>query len=396
MATKKTATKAPKAEATEKAPKAVKTVKAAPAKAEPKSPKAEPKSAKAEPTSAKAAKTPAKAPAKAEAKAEPKPKAPAKAPKAEPKAEPKAAAKKAAKPATAEAAVAAPLIPGALEAPAEKPAKAAPKKAAAPAKAEPAAPPSLTPHAATVLAAIGAGQAVELIFLDDAANPPRTFEPRRLIFDVFTRAWFAWGWDRRYNAERHHRLDHLKEVNPVEGPGRAAQGPFKDGTPANQIGGWLGGEPIAVKAMLMKQWIFAVKQAPAPFPEFRIEDAAEGKATVTFTATDLRAISRWCMQFGDGIQVLEPQRLVDRIKQVGVAWGGKPVAAAPPPPPAPKAAPAPPARPEREHRREEHRRDESRRDEPKREHRDRDRDREAPKEEPKGKPGKVEIRVERL
>lgn len=377
MATKKPAPKAMKAEKPEKAPKAEKpvkvekSVKAAPAKAPAKAVKVP---AKAEPKAAK--KTPAKA---------------------EPKAGPAASAKKAPKPAKAEA-VAAPLIPEALEAPAGKPdPKAAPKgRKAAAAEPAPAEPPTFTPHAATVLAAIGAGQAVELIFLDEAANPPRTFEPRRLIFDVFTRAWFAWGWDRRYNAERHHRLDQLKEVNPVDGPGRAAQGPYKDGTPANQIGGWLGGEPIAVKASLMKQWIFAVKQAPAPFPDFHLEDAPDGKATVTFTATDLRAIARWCMQFGDGIQVLEPQRLVDRFKQVGVAWGGKPVAAAPAPAPKPL-PPPPPPRPEREHRREEsreHRRDEHRRDEPRREHRDRDR--EAPKEEPKGKPGKVEVRVERL
>lgn len=389
MATKKTAPKATKAETTEKAPKAVKSVKPAPAKAE-----------------AKPAKTPAKA-VKAPAKAEPKAakKAPAK---AEPKAEPKSAAKKAAKPSKAEV-VATPLIPEAVAAAEPKAeAKAEPKaagkgrKAAGPETAAapvvPAEPPTLTAHAATVLAAIGAGQAVELIFLDDAANPPRTFEPRRLIFDVFTRAWFAWGWDRRYNAERHHRLDQLKEVNPVDGPGRAAQGPFKDGTPANQIGGWLGGEPIPVKAVLMKQWIFAVKQAPAPFPEFHLEDAADGKATVSFTATDLRAIARWCMQFGDGIQVLEPQRLVDRIKQVGVAWGGKPVAAAPAPAPKPLPTP-PPARAEREHRREDHRREEHRRDEPRRdEHRreHRDREREAPKDEAKGKGGKTEVRVERL
>ena len=31
------------------------------------------------------------------------------------------------------------------------------------------------------------------------------------------------------------------------------------------------------------------------------------------------------MQFGDGIQIQEPQRLLDRIKQVGLAWAGKPV-----------------------------------------------------------------------
>ncbi|MFN8012838.1 MAG: WYL domain-containing protein [Holophagaceae bacterium] len=411
MATKKTAPTASKAEKPGKAPKAetpVKTAKAAPAKASktPAKTAAKPEPKTVQPPAKPEAKAGKKATAKAEPKPEPKPAA-----KVDAKPEPRAAAKKAAKPAPAEA-VAAPLIPEVVEAPAPKvEARPAPKAKKAAALEVSTEPPSFTAHAATVLAAIGAGQAVELIFLDEVANPPRTFEPRRLIFDVFTRAWFAWGWDRRYNAERHHRLDLLKEINPVEGPGRAAQGPYQDGTPANQIGGWLGGEPIPVKATLMKQWIFAVKQAPAPFPDFHLEDAPDGKATVTFTATDLRAIARWCMQFGDGIQVLEPQRLVDRIKQVGVAWGGKPVAAAPPP--APKPLP-PPARPERdhrreeprehrreehrreEHRREEHRRDEPRRDEPRREHRDRDREREAPKDEAKGKPGKTEIRVERL
>ena len=90
--------------------------------------------------------------------------------------------------------------PEAIEAPAKK----APVKKAAKAEAA-----SLTPHAATILAAIDEGRAVEFIFEDAEANAPRTFEPRQLIFDTLSKAWFAWGWDRRYNAERFHRLDLL-------------------------------------------------------------------------------------------------------------------------------------------------------------------------------------------
>lgn len=245
------------------------------------------------------------------------------------------------------------------------------KKAGAPPPDEVAAPVSMAPAAAAsksiakgpgldsaqvviALQALREGKAIELIFKDSDGNPPRTFEPRQLLFDTLTQAWYVWGWDRRYNAERHHRLDQLAEINLVDGPGRSAQGPYKEGTPANLIGGWLGGEPIAVKATLQKQWIFAVKQAPPAFPEFKIEDAEDGKATVSFVATDLRAIARWCLQFGEGIQVLEPQRLVDRVKQVGVAWAGKPVAAAPAPKPLPPPAPRPEYKPEHkpEHRRE--------------------------------------------
>lgn len=250
---------------------------------------------------------------------------------------------------------------------------------------------TLIPEATQVLQAIQNGRAIELIFKDADANPPRTFEPRHLLFDALSQAWFVWGWDRRYNAERHHRLDLISEVNLVEGPGRAAQGPFKEGTPANLIGGWLGGDPIAVKVILLKQWIFAVKQAPPAFPEFRIEDQEEGKALVSFVGTDLRAIARWVLQFGDGAQVLEPQRLIDRVKQVGIVWGGKPVAAAP--------APAP--RPEREHREARHARPEPResrpeaRPEPRPERRPEPR-REEKREESKPKGAKVEVRFERL
>ena len=253
------------------------------------------------------------------------------------------------------------------------------------------APVPLTPQVQAILSAVQDGRAVEFIFADADSNPPRTFEPRQLIFDVFTKAWFAWGWDRRYNAERHHRVDLLAEVNAVDGVGRAAQGPYKDGTPANQIGGWLGGEPIPVKAVLLKQWIYAVKQAPALFPDFKLEDLEEGKAQVSFVGTDLRAIARWCMQFGDGIQVLEPQRLIDRIKQVGVTWAGKPVQAAPPPP-QPKPAPKPTPEPRAEHpRKAEHPRHESREHH---EHREPREPRES--ETPKPKSGKIEIRIDRL
>ena len=257
------------------------------------------------------------------------------------------------------------------------------------------APSALPALVSKVLAAIQENRAVEFVFADADANPPRTFEPRQLIFDVFSKAWFAWGWDRRYNAERHHRVDLLAEVNAVEGVGRAAQGPYKEGTPSNQIGGWLGGEPIAVKALLLKQWIFAVKQAPAPFPEFVIQDAEDGKASVSFTGTDLRAIARWCMQFGDGIQVLEPQRLADRIKQVGMNWAGKPKQeAAPVRPPVPAPAPRPEPRPERSEPRHEAKHE----GRPERRHarpeptRDTTRDAETKP----SKPGRIEIRFDRL
>ncbi len=262
--------------------------------------------------------------------------------------------------------------------------EAAPKKSPTKKAAKPE-PASLTPHAAAILSAISEGRAVEFIFEDADANAPRTFEPRQLVYDALAQAWFAWGWDRRYNAERFHNLSLLKEINAVEGVGRSAQGPYAEGTPGNQIGGWLGGDAIAVKVLLHKQWVFAVKQAPPAFPAFHIEEKEEGKALVSFTATDLRAIARWVMQFGDGITVQEPARLLDRVRQTATAWGAKL--------PAPKAAPAPPPppAPRPEPRHESHRdsrhHDEPRRREPREHHEDRDR---APKD------SKIEIRVERL
>lgn len=282
--------------------------------------------------------------------------------------------------------------------PAKPAAKPAPRVAAPLASA-------LPPLAEALLKALQEGRAVELIFQDADANPPRTFEPRQLTFDTLAQAWFVWGWDRRYNAERHHRVEALAEVNAVEGVGRAAQGPFPEGTPSNQIGGWRGGEAIPVKAILLKQWIFAVKQAPPAFPDFTLADLEDGKAQVSFVGTDLRAIARWCMQFGDGLQVLEPQRLIDRIKQVGILWGGKPAPVAPPPPaPSPRPEPKPEprrseakAKPEPRREREEPRREDSRREDSKREDsRREDSRREEPRREEARKPGRVEVRIERL
>ncbi len=258
--------------------------------------------------------------------------------------------------------------------------------------------PAVPPFAETILAALREGRALEFIFADSEANAPRTFEPRQLIFDALSQAWFVWGWDRRYNAERFHRLDLLAEVNPVEGVGRAAQGPYAEGTPANQIGGWLGGEPIPVKALLMKQWVFAVKQAPPAFPHFQMEEQGDGQALVTFTATDLRAIARWVLQFGDGIQVQEPARLQDRIKQVAAVWMGRDRQSTPAPrAEAPrhearheaKAEPRAEHRPARPEPAPEPRRHEGR---PAREPR-----REQEEDAPKGKAGKLEIiRFDRL
>ncbi|HJV89329.1 MAG TPA: WYL domain-containing protein [Holophagaceae bacterium] len=325
---------------------------------------------------AKAEAEPVKAPAK---------KAAAKAPKAEAAAEP---AKKAPK-------KAAPKEP-VVEAPAVvEPAVEAKPKAVKAKKAEVVAAtgdPLAFPFPA-LLAAIRENRPVELIFKDQDANAPRTFEPRQLTYDALSQAWYVFGWDRRYNAERHHRLDLFAEVNDVEGVGRAAQGPYAEGTPGNQIGGWLGGEPIAVKALLHKQWVFAVKQAPPAFPGFLMKEQEDGKALVTFTATDLRAIARWAMQFGDGITVQEPQRLVDRLRQVASAWAGKELAKAAPAAPAPRQE----ARPEREERpRREERSDREERprreDRPRREEHHEERHR---KDESRGS-SKVEIRIERL
>lgn len=181
----------------------------------------------------------------------------------------------------------------------------------------------LTSNVQTILLAIKENKAVELRFADMESNPPRTFEPRQLIFDTFAKNWYVWGWDRRYNTERHHLIALIDNVNIINGIGRSTQGPYRDDAPANFIGGWLGGEAMYVKLVILKQWIFAVRQAPLPFPEFKIEELEEGKAQVTFTATDLRSVARWIMQFGDGVQIIEPQRLIDRIKQVGLAWSGK-------------------------------------------------------------------------
>jgi predicted DNA-binding transcriptional regulator YafY len=262
--------------------------------------------------------------------------------------------------------------------------------------------PELTPLAQAILTAICEGRAVEFIFADGDANAPRTFEPRHLTFDALSQAWYVWGWDRRYNAERHHRVDLLAEVNAVEGVGRAAQGPYAEGTLANQIGGWLGGEPIAVKATLMKQWVFAVKQAPPAFPNFKIEDQGDGQALISFTATDLRAIARWAMQFGDGVQVLEPARLVDRIKQVGAVWAGRdrlPAAAAPPPKASPRSETAEPHRSESRHHRDRESKPEREARTPRESEREPRPPRESEREDApqKSKPGKVEvIRFDRL
>jgi hypothetical protein len=170
-----------------------------------------------------------------------------------------------------------------------------------------------------------------------------------------------------------------------------------------------------VKAVLLKQWIFAVRQAPAPFPDFKMEDLEEGKAQVTFTGTDLRAISRWAMQFGEGIQVLEPQRLQDRIKQVGIAWGGKAASERPAPAAAPQASPRPQQNPRRQDRQDRperaERQDHGHKPEHRAEHRILDASDPTPAErrprieapryredapKPAAKPGKIEIRFDRL
>lgn len=183
---------------------------------------------------------------------------------------------------------------------------------------------SIPPLVAIILKAIQENKAIELYFKEPEVNPSRMFEPRQIMFDTFAKDWYIWGWDRRYNTERHHLISLISRINLIDGIGRIAQGcNCLDNVQANSIGGWFAGETIHIKVILLKQWVFAVRQAPIPFPEFKIEDLEDGKAQITFIATDLKIVARWVMQFGDGIQIIEPQRLADRIRQVGLTWSNK-------------------------------------------------------------------------
>jgi len=99
--------------------------------------------------------------------------------------------------------------------------------------------PALTPLAQTILTAICEGRAVEFIFADADANARAPSSPAthlRCPQPSLVRV----GLGSPLQRERHHRVDLLAEVNAVDGVGRAAQGPYAEGTPANQIGGWLG------------------------------------------------------------------------------------------------------------------------------------------------------------
>ena len=72
-----------------------------------------------------------------------------------------------------------------------------------------------TTQVQAILLAIKENRAVELFFIDSESNPPRVFEPRQLIFDAFAKDWYIWGWDRRYNTERHHLLALIDNINVI-------------------------------------------------------------------------------------------------------------------------------------------------------------------------------------
>ena len=50
---------------------------------------------------------------------------------------------------------------------------------------------TLPPLVEAILLAIQEGRAVEFLFADADANAPRTFEPRHLLFDALSQAWYV-------------------------------------------------------------------------------------------------------------------------------------------------------------------------------------------------------------
>ena len=169
-----------------------------------------------------------------------------------------------------------------------------------------------------ILRALEGGKELEVDYQSVQSKKPisHTVLPYALTHDLFSGGAFLLAWDAKRKAPIHLRLGRIHHAKVLA---RAITTPDLqqlDRAAAHQIGGWTSAdEPFVVKARIEgAAWVQALKEAPPALPAFETFIAKDGaSAEIRFKASHAAGASRWLLQFGEALEVLEPAFLRKEI-----------------------------------------------------------------------------------
>ena len=171
-----------------------------------------------------------------------------------------------------------------------------------------------------ILQALEGPREMEIEYLSAGAKEPRLHlaVPYALTHDLYSGGAFLLVWEPKRGKPLHLRLSRITRAKALARPGVIPCPEVLAQAAKYQIGGWTSdAEPFKVQARISgAHWVQAFKEAPPALPAFQsLAEKGGGSAKVSFMANHEFGASRWLLQFGAAIEVLEPAWLRGKIAE---------------------------------------------------------------------------------
>jgi predicted DNA-binding transcriptional regulator YafY len=169
-----------------------------------------------------------------------------------------------------------------------------------------------------ILQALEGPREMEIEYQSAGASSPKLHRavPYALSHDLYSGGTFLLVWDPRRAKPLHLRLSRITRAKASNRPGVIPCPEIMARAGKYQIGGWISEEPpFPVKLRITgAHWVQSLKEAPPALPDFRsAPERGGGAARIEFMANHEFGASRWILQFGGAVEVLEPAWLRNRI-----------------------------------------------------------------------------------
>ena len=169
-----------------------------------------------------------------------------------------------------------------------------------------------------ILQALEGPREMEIEYQSAGTSAPRLHlaVPYALTHDLYSGGAFLLVWEPKRRKPLHLRLSRITRAKALARPGLIPDLELMARAAKYQIGGWLSpDEPFTVRCRISgAHWVQAFKEAPPALPEFRSSpEKGGGAARVEFMANHEHGATRWLLQFGGALQVLEPAWLRTKL-----------------------------------------------------------------------------------
>ena len=162
-----------------------------------------------------------------------------------------------------------------------------------------------------LLRAMAGPYELEVEYQARRANLPAPLRvvPYRLVHDLFSGGVFMLAWDPAARLPKHLRLSRMHHLKVTRRPGLIGDPQAMADAAHYQIGGWISKEPPfqVVARIESADWARTLEEAPPLLPDYQAEASADRNTLlVRFKANHEHGATRWLLQFGNKIEVLEP------------------------------------------------------------------------------------------